>query len=240
MESFPLAWEEINAYLARVGPGRGRPPRPSSCVWCGLRRVWFDGWRVVFAVVLSDGRPFRFDDGLPLQRVRCATCKRSWTLRPRFLHPCFSFQPDVVEAAVLGYLSCPTATYRAVAAGFRCSARSLWRWVPWVATVAAPAEIVATAARIQPDTPAPHLIPRHVPEAHPKALSAERHATLLLALQVLVALTLWARAQVFPPDDPSPLRLFVTARLFEGRPRVALMASARSPPMPQRCRGPPE
>jgi hypothetical protein len=86
MASIVLGWSELKNYLAEVGPGRGHPERPSECPFCDGARVWFDGWRVVFCVVLLDGAGHRFDDGLSLQRVACATCDTSWTLRPAFLY----------------------------------------------------------------------------------------------------------------------------------------------------------
>ena len=69
-----LNWIEINRYATIIGPGVGRPARPVACPWCSATRVRFDGWRVVFAVVLADGSPHRFDDGLPIRRVCCAAC----------------------------------------------------------------------------------------------------------------------------------------------------------------------
>ena len=73
----------------------------------------------MFAVVLEHDRPLRFDDGLPLQRVRCSQCRHSWTLRPTFLYPHRSLQLDVAQAAAVKYLSEEDGTYRRVAACFR-------------------------------------------------------------------------------------------------------------------------
>ena len=72
--------------------------------------------------------------------------------------------------------------------------------------------MIAATARIDPATPAADLIPREVPQDHPKARSVARHHALLRALQLLVALAFFARAQVHPPDDPSALRFWLVAR----------------------------
>ncbi len=89
----------------------GRPPRPASCVSCEGARIWFDGWRIVHPIVLDGGQRRRFDEGLPLQRVTCSACDQSWTLRPPWLYPQRTFEPDVAEAAAHAYLVGPGATY---------------------------------------------------------------------------------------------------------------------------------
>lgn len=101
MASIARAWPEIKSYAASMGPGRGRPPRPSACTrrGCPPDRIWYDGWRLVFVTVLVEGQPLRLDDGLWVQRVACAGCWTSWTVRPAFLYPHRSYAPDVVEAA---------------------------------------------------------------------------------------------------------------------------------------------
>ncbi len=54
-------------------------------------------------------------------------------LRPGFLLPHRSFQPDVIQAAVRSYLSAPGSAYDEVATEDGCSSRSLWRWIGWLA-----------------------------------------------------------------------------------------------------------
>ena len=54
LASIELGWARFKSYLEVIGPGR--PERP----FCDGERVWFDGWRCVFAVVLADGTPHRF------------------------------------------------------------------------------------------------------------------------------------------------------------------------------------
>jgi hypothetical protein len=99
---------------------------PDECPFCDGEGIWLDGWRLVYCVVLLDGTPHRFDDGLPLQRVVCTICHVSWTLHPAFLYPHRSLEPDVMEAAGLKYLSDPASTYEKTAKDHGCSPRSVW------------------------------------------------------------------------------------------------------------------
>jgi hypothetical protein len=232
MSSIDLPWVEIKVYLATVGPDLAPPARPARCVFCEAGRVWFDGWRLVFAVLLVDGRPHRFDDGLALKRVVCAACRTSWTLRPPFLYPHRSHGPDVSEAAAWRYLADPAATYARVGASCGCSARSVWRWVGWLAGVACPAALVAEAARAHPGTPAAELISRALPQAHVTAHSERRAIVLEEALRVLGALGVWARAQPDPPADPSPLRCYLTVHMRRRGWVAHVTGPPESPGMP--------
>ncbi len=238
MSSIVLGWSTIKEYLATVGPKVGRPPRPRSCPRCDADRIWFDGWRLVYCVVLDDGTPHRFADGLPIQRVTCAHCDVSWPLRPAFLYPHRSFAPDVTEAAAVAYLCVPEATYDAVAERVGCAPRSVWRWVSSIAPLVEPAVLVAAIARVDADTPAAGLLPRAVPDDHEKARSTARRATLLRAYQVLVALALYARVQRHPPDDPSPLRWLLVHRWVAFRQRAIVSRPGFSPPTPEVLHGP--
>ena len=235
MSSIVLNWVEINAYRTTIGPGLNRPPRPSCCPACDATRVWFDGWSRVHAVVLADGVPYRFDDALPLQRVVCSRCGASWTLRPPFLYPHRVYQPDVNEAAMLAYLSDASATYDRIAAAMGCSPRSVWRWIGWLATLVAPALLIAAIAAVDPGagSVAAESIPREVPQDHAKARSPARAAALLRGLQTLRALVTYARVQIHPPDDPSALRFWLTARFLAFRQRALLTRPGLSPPSPE-------
>lgn len=238
MSSVVLSSSEIKSYREAIGPGRERPLRPRSCALCDGKRIWFDGWRTVFAVVLADGTPHRFDDGLPLQRVTCSACEHSWTLRPAFLYPHRSFEPDVDEAAALAYLTEPHATYTKVATRFTCSVRSVWRWVGWIAALVAPAVLVARAVRHGGQTASADVIPREVPEVERKARSARRRRQLLRALQVLAAIGAFMRAQRVPPGDPSSLRAWLVSRFLAFRQIAFVTRSGLSPPMPDLAAGP--
>jgi hypothetical protein len=220
--SIAQAWGDFKTYGEEIGPGRGRPPRPAQCVFCDGARVWFNGWRPVQITLLVEGRPYRPADGVPVPRVRCArrACGRSWTLRPPWLYPHRSFEPDVAEAAALTYLLDPQATYTAVARGMDCAWVTVWRWVGWIAALVRPAAVLARAVE-------PRVLPRAVPAAA-RARSAARAQTVLQAAQVLVALALLHRAQPEPPADPSPLRWWLTGEFLAVR-RVAWLTRAAAP-----------
>jgi hypothetical protein len=237
--SIVLGSAGFKKYQETTGPGRGRPERPRACPFCDGERVWFDGWRQVFAVVLADGMPHRFAEGLWIKRACCGDCGTSWPLRPSFLYPHRSLEPDVAEAAALAYLSEAGATYAQVAADHGCSARSVWRWVGWIAGLVAVGELLAEAERLSGAGQAAALAPRTVPQDHTKALSAQRGRSLLAAFQTLVALAVWARAQPAPPDDPSALRVWLTVRFLTFRETHRLAPRAASPPLPGDSTGPP-
>ncbi len=239
MASIVLGWSEFKSYVAEIGPERGHPELPGACPFCDGVRIWFDGWRLVFCVVLLDGTPHRFDDGLPLQRVVCAVCHVSWTLRPAFLYPHRSFEPDVVEAAGFDYLGDPAATYEQTAKDHGCSPRSVWRWVGWLASVVQARSLLAEAERLSGAGQSAALMPREVPQDHVKARSPEREATLLAAFQALCTLGVWSRAQSVPPLDRSPLRFWLVER-FRALGEVHLLAPAHSSPRsPEDSTGPP-
>ena len=108
-----------------------------------------------------------------------------------------------------------------------------------MAELGEPAAVIAATARIDPAMPAADLIPREVPQDHPKARSVERHQVLLRALQLLVALAFFARAQAHPPDDPSALRFWLVAR-FRASGEIALLTRPGfSPRLENPARGPP-
>ena len=239
MASIVLSWSKFKTYVAAIGPGREHPELPGKCPFCDGVRIWLDGWRLVFCVVLLDGTVHRFDDGLPLQRVVCAACHVSWTLRPAFLYPYRLFEPDVVEAAGLAYLSDPAATYARTARSLHCSPRSVWRWVGWLATVVQARMLLAEAERLSGAGQSAALIPREVPQDHAQALSPERASTLLAAFQALCALAVWSRAQPVPPEDPSALRFWLGERFRAFRELHRLVPRHSSPPLPGDCTGPP-
>jgi hypothetical protein len=192
----------------------------------------------VFTVVLVDGTPHRFDEGLPLQRAACASCERSWTLRPSFLYPHRLFEPDVDESAALAYLADPMATYAAVARQFSCSARSVWRWIGWLAALVSPAALIAAAVRASGQTASVDILPRVVPAALRKARSERRRRQLLAAFQVLVAIAALMRAQLIPSSDPSALRVWLVRRFRAFRQMAYVTRSGLSPPMPDPVAGP--
>lgn len=238
MSSISLLWVDIKSYMQSIGPGRGRPRRPDICLRCQHHEIWYDGWRLVFCVVLVDGTPFRFDEGLWLQRVACKLCWFSWACRPAFLYPHRSLEPDLVEAAALAYLRDPAATYAETSKRYGCSLTMLWAWMDWLARLAEPGQLVAEAVRQDPSLPAVELIPHSVPQDHAKTRSKKRHDVLLRALQVLVAILTLARSQRIPPSDPSPLRWFLTGQFLVFRRKALVSQPGWSPAFEVVQRGP--
>jgi hypothetical protein len=228
--SIALPWSEFKAYVAEVGPGRGRVARPAQCIFCDGERVWLNGWRRVLLTLLVEGQPHRLAEWLPLQRVRCAAvaCGRAWTLRPPWLYPHRTLEPDVAEAAAFTYLMDPRATYRSVAQAFSCSWLTVWLWVGWIAALATPAAVLARVARLDPRGAVPALLP-HTVAAAARARSTARARAVLRAAQVLVALALLHRAQPGPPADPSPLRGFLFGEFLAFRRLARLTQPGFSP-----------
>ena len=132
-----------------------------------------------------DGQPHRPTDWLALQRVRCAQrlCGRAWTLRPPWLYPHRSLEPDLAETAALTYLAAPQATYRSVAQRVGCSWGTVWVWVGWLASMVTPAAVLARVARLVPHGAMPGLLPRTVAAAA-RARSNRRAHAVLRAYQV--------------------------------------------------------
>jgi hypothetical protein len=238
--SIALPWSEFKAYVSEVGPERGRVARPAQCVFCDGERVWFNGWRQVLVTLLVDGQPHRLTDWLSLQRVRCAQlpCGRSWTLRPPWLYPHRSLEPDLAETAALTYLGDPQATYRSVAQRFGCSWITVWLWIGWLATLVTPAAVLARVARLAPHGAVPALLPRTVAAAG-RARSSRRAHAVLRAYQVLVAVAMLHRAQPEPSTDPSPLRWFLVDEFLAFRRLARLTRPGFSPAFDIARRRPP-
>jgi len=238
MASIALLWTDIKLYMQSVGPTQGRPQRPLRCPRCDHDRIWYDGWRLVYCVVLIQGTSYRFNDGLWLQRVACSLCWFSWTCRPGFLYPHRSFQPDLIETAALAYLKDPAATYAETSMQYGCSLTMLWEWIGWLSDLAEPGEIVAEAVRLDPSLPVAELIPHSVPQDHYKAYSPERQNVLLRAFQVLIAIITLGLAQAVPLSDPSPLRWFLAYQFLVFRRKALVSRPGWSPAIEVVHRGP--
>jgi hypothetical protein len=75
-------WSDFKSYCDEMGPGRGRPARPTPCVFCDGARVWFNGWRFVLITLVVDGQPHRPTECVPLPPGAPGGCAggpgRSW------------------------------------------------------------------------------------------------------------------------------------------------------------------
>jgi hypothetical protein len=130
---------------------RQRPQRPPPCRQC-KQRSWWNGWRRVFAVVASllDGVIGRQERWLP--RAKCSSCRRGFTCYPADHYPHRQYQLDVV-AAVTAAVAIGGGSAGKAAAMVTASATSARRWSAWVAGLAAPEVLLATAQKLDPDAP---------------------------------------------------------------------------------------
>jgi hypothetical protein len=89
---------------------------------------------------------------LPLARAKCSSCKHGFTCYPPGIYPRRRYQIDVV-AGVAADVVLGGATAARAAAAVHATASSARRWVAWVAALARPRDLLAIAARVDPDAP---------------------------------------------------------------------------------------
>ena len=131
---------------------RRRPERPPACRRCSAPS-WWNGWRMIFPTVAAavGGLVERWE--LPLPRAKCSVCKVGFTCYPEGIYPRRQYQLDVVAAVAAAVVVGAQSAARAASAGY-ASATSGRRWVSWVAGLARPRDLLAVAARLDPDAPA--------------------------------------------------------------------------------------
>jgi hypothetical protein len=128
---------------------RERGERPPPCRTCDAPS-WWNGWRVIFPVVLGalGGVVARWE--WPVPRAKCSRCRHAFTCYPPELYPRRPYALDVVAlvvaAVVVGGRSFARAAREADA-----STTSARRWTRWVAALAAPGDLCAVATRVDPD-----------------------------------------------------------------------------------------
>jgi hypothetical protein len=128
-----------------------RKERPEPCQLCGAA-AWWNGSRVVSAVVCSLGNVVEYVSGQVRRRACCSErgCPApSWTVYPPGNYPHRSFQLDVVSSAVARVAAGESA--RQAAERHQCSRRSVGRFRHWCARLVAPEELSATVVRLDPD-----------------------------------------------------------------------------------------
>ena len=130
---------------------RQRAERPPPCGRC-QGRAWWNGWRAVFTTVgtLVAGIVEQWD--LPLAKAKCSSCKRGFTCYPPGIYPRRRYQLDVVADVVADVALGGAGAERAAAAA-HATVSSARRWVAWVAALAKPRDLLAVAARLDPDAP---------------------------------------------------------------------------------------
>ncbi len=161
---------------------RERTERPPTCAQCRCA-AWWNGWRVVHPMVAAQVSATTERWELPLPRAKCSRCRHGFTVYPSGIYPRRQYQLDVVAetaaAVALGEVSGAD-----VARTSRASPTSVRRWLAWVAALAAAGDLVAVAARIDPDVPVATGL---VPAARHDGTVRDRAAAVLAALEHLGA-----------------------------------------------------
>lgn len=151
MADVPPAGSDRKA-LIKISKDRQRAERPPPCRQCHAR-CWWNGWRIVFPTVATLVAGIVEQWELPLAKAKCSSCKRGSACYPPGIYPRRRFQLDVVaDVAAEVALGGVSATRAAAAA--QATASSVRRWVTWVAALAKPRDLLAAAARLDPDAPA--------------------------------------------------------------------------------------
>jgi hypothetical protein len=180
--------------------------------------------------VLAGGRVAELF-GVRCRRVKCATCEKSWTLRPPGLAPRRQFQLCVVARATTRYLFGDRASLSKTAAGHGCSPRTLARWLQWIAGLASPAALQRLLVVL---LAVPLLVRlRDVVGLARKATTSTRRRRLTRAAHVLVLLEALGRAI---GCEPPGLR-GVLERVVAGRDRVTTDARPLVPEFAARQTG---
>ncbi len=128
-----------------------RKERPEPCRVCGAA-AWWNGSRMVSAVVCGVANAVEYVSGQVRRRARCSDrgCPApSWTMYPQGSYPHRTFQLDVVSSAVAQVAAGESA--RQAAERHQCSRRSVSRWRGWCAQLVVPEELAAAAVRLDPD-----------------------------------------------------------------------------------------
>jgi hypothetical protein len=151
MTDVPPTGSDRKSPLNKITKERERAERPPPCGQCRAAS-WWNGWRVVFPTVatLVAGIVERWE--LPLAKAKCCSCKHGFTCYPPGIYPRRRYQLDVV-ADVAGAVALGGASAARAAAAVHATASSARRWVAHMAALAKPGDLLAVAARIDPDAP---------------------------------------------------------------------------------------
>lgn len=161
---------------------RQRAERPPPCRHCRARS-WWNGWRVICPTVARLAARVVERWELPLARAKCSSCKRGFTCYPPGIYPRRRYQLDVV-ADVAGAVTLGGASARHAATAAGATVSSVRRWMTWVAALAKPGDLLAVAARLDPDAPAGaglSTLPSRAPAARVLAALEQLGAALVRA-----------------------------------------------------------
>jgi len=184
--------------------------KPGHCIFCGGIRINFNGSRKRSASVLILAVVVYLAE-VCCRRVKCADCRKSWTLRPPELVAHKHFQLCVVARATSSYLFEPEATLTGVGSEHNCSRHTVKRWLGWTAALAEPAILLG---KVLEAVEAP-LLPRLRPVERParKAGNAAGRLVLRRAAEVLGLLEdLCSAWELEPPGLRAVLRRVLAER----------------------------
>ena len=139
--------------ITHSAPNRKYSDRPAPCPVCGSPS-WWNGWRKVAKVIRDVDEVVRHVTDVLRHRARCSddNCSvGSWTTYDSDSYPYRSFQLSVVFSAVSQVAFDSEATYAGVARSHLCAARSVQRWLHWVAELVCLKSLAQACARLDPD-----------------------------------------------------------------------------------------
>jgi hypothetical protein len=134
-------------YFLPLPQGQGSVKKPHHCPLCRCRRIYWNGSRERSASVLEGDNVSYLTDIL-CRRVKCAGCKKSWTLRPPGLMPRRHYQLGVVARATRQFLFEPHSTLTSVARAHQCCRRTVGRWLRWIGDLASPSALIRRLSAI--------------------------------------------------------------------------------------------
>ena len=149
MADVPPAGSGDKPPVTRITKERQRAERPPPCRQCHAS-AWWNGWRIVFPTVATLVAGIVEQWELPLAKAKCSSCKHGFTCYPPGIYPQRRYELDVV-ADVAAQMALGGAGARRAAATAHATASSARRWVAWVAALARPRDLLAAAARLDPD-----------------------------------------------------------------------------------------
>lgn len=130
-------------------PRPQRTGRPPPCPRCGSAS-WWNGWRLVFAVVVATvtGNPERLARWLA--RAKCSSCQRAFTCYPDDQYPCRQYQLDAV-AQVASAMAMGGEAAKQAAERVGASPTSARRWTRWISQLVEPSVLLSVAQQLDPE-----------------------------------------------------------------------------------------
>lgn len=196
--------------------------RPRECVFCAGRKTWWNGSRMRSGTGVFEEQVVTVPR-FPCRRVRCASCRKSWSLLPPGLLPGRHFDVAVGARALTHYLFTKGASLEVSARAGLLSPRTLGRFRDWVAGLVAPATLQGLAA----DSVGAPILGKvlDVVDLARKAKDAARRAVLARAAEVVCLAESLAAAVGLASPGLSAL----VFRAVRGRRALALQQGASIP-----------